>query len=1411
MMEPIIVRWLVLPKGYSAGKLDVTVMPVIDASSFDAKFNWSSWIKESLSGFTVTIDSVPYEVDEVELRRKIMQIEDQLWDVFFDDCPPRAQSAEQFKAASAKRQVFRDTTSDFAKVTQEITTTLIALHFKQTNSSLAGYRPVMPGVRIDKLFPTKQSYAIHSHSGPPTWESDFHNRYEAVANIFLPVKPSLAQQRDAQIKHNSIKLTPGTENTSLSFRQKLEDAYVPRKSHDKAGFTNSSPEPVFTLEASNRFDDVLKELKLGGKDVSTSTAGDHSEKRRFKDWAKLAIGHMTTTMPYIPLDTSQTQNTSDHPQHSQQNRLAMLLAESGILSRLGLVFDFSIFPTTIKDQARISVCPKWAGPAACLDEHPKTVITASGFPAGRSNVYDERGFLKLGLVDKDEPQFFLTDFRFDEAFRQIQNSAQTARNLLPEFSPGSNAALLPVMEFSQINSHDLALHWRKRPDTACEQETPNVSDIYLDDLVIGIRPLLAHVGSNENLAWFDICAKSVTYGILQNKERLPDDIARDDSYIPLVTFDRRHEDVWSVAEMMFTWNGWGLGLKLPGECRKKSRLDKNETIKHKSCFLPFRYGTSVGMAARLVLRDGSCLLPAKHVSNYLGTSWAMAVKSERVVGAHSRGKIVPFRLLRWERLSAPLILHDGKVTTSKWWPDESASRVVIASSLEDGVPSHLRSCRYIVPDKIADMYSTWKHGMFDNREPRTSAFESVEMDDCANFLQVPASSGEGKEAAYVKRFYRGSRRTPYHPDPLVTRIRIWAMRRHHEKSTEGILVSDVDMPATLTFDIYGHAKWPSARALRMEVKGVKRHGKRLPLLSMDASGHNLKVRIPEGEKMTLVFAPEGDIDVINEKHAFCGRRLSGILEEKFPDLKGVITNTDGDTGIDSIHMPFLSNLLLVDVEHTVDKPVVRPWLEVTKLTGTDKGDRLEDATVQKFEADIHFDPGSTGAIEIYASRVEPEGDLEKLVNSGKPSGKPGQFIPQPTLVETFTHREMEKVLVDFNQPTSPALREPVTMTSTFQHDLHDFKHHKIAYWARGLRTLSTKPEKIGEQPSTPSLAQGHQAAVADLALSMQPWVVHVLASRKPRPPLLRYVVPSFSFKTEKSKHQVRRIRTTILVLHMDGDWFDSGADEKLAVVLLSPREAKPNMKPDDFKTVREKYEHIASFWGADPIKQGEQSLARLPDFISPDNFSKDTPVKTYSLVDKARKSSTDLLLALFEPQFCAPEASWRVEIALRNPSSVSRPFVRFAFARYQEYALTPLRLSDIVVADYAQLSDEREAVILHDSADERLIHVTVYGISYEGTEDTGRAEVVCWLEQLCASQTRGEGTWVAESEPIYMSKTIREGRATWYAQLRPVESGSCARYRVSILEEERYKLDRDEKETGTIPIYFDLVPVSEIR
>jgi hypothetical protein len=69
------------------------------------------------------------------------------------------------------------------------------------------------------------------------------------------------------------------------------------------------------------------------------------------------------------------------------------------------------------------------------------------------------------------------------------------------------------------------------------------------------------------------------------------------------------------------------------------------------------------------------------------------------------------------------------------------------------------------------------------------------------------------------------------------------------------------------------------------------------------------------------------------------------------------------------------------------------------------------------------------------------------------------------------------------------------------------------------------------------------------------------------------------------------------------------------------------------------------------------------------------------------------------------------EILHQNPYA---PFIRLALVRYQPHALPDAKLSRVVLADFAQLTRVRSAVVTADPYHPRRLRVTISGIAPQG-------------------------------------------------------------------------------------------------
>ena len=93
-------------------------------------------------------------------------------------------------------------------------------------------------------------------------------------------------------------------------------------------------------------------------------------------------------------------------------------------------------------------------------------------------------------------------------------------------------------------------------------------------------------------------------------------------------------------------------------------------------------------------------------------------------------------------------------------------------------------------------------------------------------------------------------------------------------------------------------------------------------------------------------------------------------------------------------------------------------------------------------------------------------------------------------------------------------------------------------------------------------------------------------------------------------------------------------------------------------------------------------------------------------------------MAGFQVDYDYDRQKWFADINVDFYSQAYTPLIRLALARYQPCALPDSKLSAAVLADYAQLTPERAAVVTTDPYHPRLLRLTVSGPAPSGPPPT---------------------------------------------------------------------------------------------
>ncbi|PZS06127.1 MAG: hypothetical protein DLM69_00380, partial [Candidatus Chloroheliales bacterium] len=103
----------------------------------------------------------------------------------------------------------------------------------------------------------------------------------------------------------------------------------------------------------------------------------------------------------------------------------------------------------------------------------------------------------------------------------------------------------------------------------------------------------------------------------------------------------------------------------------------------------------------------------------------------------------------------------------------------------------------------------------------------------------------------------------------------------------------------------------------------------------------------------------------------------------------------------------------------------------------------------------------------------------------------------------------------------------------------------------------------------------------------------------------------------------------------------------------------------------------------------------------------------------ARISETEagrINVAGFAVEFDAARGLWYADLTINSPSDTYMPFVRLALVRYQPHALADAKVSRVVLADFAQLTPDRSAMVTSDPHHPRTLRVVVSGVAPRGPQ-----------------------------------------------------------------------------------------------
>jgi hypothetical protein len=346
----------------------------------------------------------------------------------------------------------------------------------------------------------------------------------------------------------------------------------------------------------------------------------------------------------------------------------------------------------------------------------------------------------------------------------------------------------------------------------------------------------------------------------------------------------------------------------------------------------------------------------------------------------------------------------------------------------------------------------------------------------------------------------------------------------------------------------------------------------------------------------------------------------------------------------------------------------------------------------------------------------------------------------------------------------------------------------------------TKHRKVDYVAAAASRFEKHFVDKSDLTFNVSsvPKTLHVPSSARPAPPQIDYIIPTFGW--------IRTDTTSTrsgggLRVYLKRPWFSSGADECLGVVLWQVSASA---------TGTGAAEPFVTQWGHDPMFSTAGHLAsnwpQLAHF-------KETAWKRTNLplVEAPAGLARTVMAAAYPVQYDAESDRWFADIVI-DQGSAYFPFVKLSLARFQPYALAGLELSPVVLADFAQLTPERNASIAW-SGDRSSFTLTVSGNTYSSDNAAKTATVTVSVERkVVGEDVIGWAAVTSETDLDRLARTRLEvlrgiTTAHWRKTVAMPAKTAGNEYRVVIREYE-WHLRYGETTKVKRLVYAETLPVT---
>lgn len=976
----------------------------------------------------------------------------------------------------------------------------------------------------------------------------------------------------------------------------------------------------------------------------------------------------------------------------------------------------------------------------------------------------------LGLLNLDGARFGLAQVDVDGGMHKAIMLAETIQDGRPgPAAPDHPEVFDPTATLPALRSGGLSLYADARAarllntfkqstafNTALNQNKPQPRPFYAEDLIHGYR---LDIWDSHTGKWHSLHRRNGHYTIEEEVFETTDE----EGFVQLAATqaapnpDHPPANDLYLHEAMARWAGWSLSAPWPGKHLTRSGdpdqaiPDANNPDPENVPATPFqmttafkafpgslpalRFGRRYRLRARVVDLCGNSLKLGEPLTDALAAAFGLPLDAEGFV------------YLRYEPVASPLpVLRDTRSVTD---PGSALERLVIrtfnAAPAQDAqAADRTASDRHIVPPHTSVEVGE-RLGMFDDAAGKLvgskAMYDLIAARDAGELNQIQVAVA-GKQQKFPLEAGERIDVLPYLPDVLArgaalrdlpgtpagsigrvapggdppSAVNYAALNDPNPRPGSATLVSfngEGDWQKLLPFRLAldegnGPPQWDAATRV-LTVFMAKGTMKTVPLTSYLDPG-DLKLMgvwqwLREHIENVTTTAPEAgflrpgaDVD-----------QIAHILQRAIEGGHWMLTPPRLLTFVSAVQQPIgVPAFAALPVQHEAydekrpDPDVLQTQLESQPTAETELNAitawRKPGAIDAFLLGGLQVHAASTAKVELLAEWIDPVDDLNKTAPRDEHYRAPADEIPISRVREGLisvtpnfrrvAYYDADHDLLCFVRAGDALgnLKSGVmTGNAAPRHHFNDTKHHRVRYTARATsRYREYFP----------------QDQALDFTRTSAPVEVDVPASARPVAPQIAYVVPTFGWQRQTETNLKRSIRFGGgLRVYLERPWYSSGAGELLGVTLYNGENGVLN---------RDRWKSFITQWGIDPIWQtagllSVPGIANFPDRVAWD-FSLSLEERAPGRVDVAgHRVAYDEELQ-----------KWYCDLTVNTETLTYAPFIRLALVRYQPHALADAKLSNVVLADFAQLTPERAAVVTADPYHPRRLRVTVSGIAPTG-------------------------------------------------------------------------------------------------